>query len=84
LTTMGPRWSRETVEPPVLMSSWWVGFEGAAGRARGALGALLGVSGCSSAAAEGCEELFVKDIVNGRDLVMVVIGGRVLLMRVGA
>jgi hypothetical protein len=57
LTTMGPRWSSETVVPPVLMSSW-VALAGAAGRARGALGAsLLDVSGCCcSVGAEEFEE----------------------------
>src|SRR4051812_23523105 len=74
LTTMGPRWSRDTVEPPVLMSSC-VAFEGAAGRARGALG---GSASCF-AGAEACEELLVEDIVNVRGLLVLV-----LLMKVGA
>lgn len=66
LTTMGPRWSSETVVPPVLMSSC-VAFAGASGRARGTLGALLSeASGCCSAGAEEFEELIVEDIVNVR------------------
>lgn len=85
LTTMGPRWSSETVVPPVLMSSW-VAFAGAGGRARGVLGAslLLDVSGCCcsfcSAGAEEFEVWVVEDIVNVRSVLTIgclvkVVGG---------
>lgn len=64
LTTMGPRWSRETVVLPLLMSSVVV-LDSEAGRARGALGDREG-SG-SSVDVEVFEEYMVDDIVNARD-----------------
>jgi hypothetical protein len=95
-TTIGPRWSSETVVLPLLMSSW-VAFEGAAGRARGAFGVVLGRSSSgprsdpcsdprSSGGEEGLEEKIVEDIVNVRDVVVGVLGMVlvVLVRKVGA
>jgi hypothetical protein len=83
---MGPRWSRETVVLPLLMSSW-VGFEAVAGRARGAFGVLLLLGSSSSVGGEGLEEKTVEDIVKARDVVvglLVMVRVVVVVRKVGA
>jgi hypothetical protein len=71
---------------PLLMSSWVV-FEGAAGRARGVFGVVLGSSSGprSSGGGEGFEEKIVEDIVKARDGLVVGVLGMVRSVRkVGA
>jgi hypothetical protein len=71
LTTMGPRWSRDTVVLPEDMSRFVVGLEGAAGRANVSLGLLVvdcweSVVSNSSFWFDEFEECVGRDIVNAR------------------